>query len=94
MKRSRGRISRKSRAIGRKIRENVLTPYKVLKDIEIGKKVMIIPYGKYEDFPHMRYSGRVGKVIEKRGNSYVVEIKDGSKMKKIIASPIHLRVVE
>jgi large subunit ribosomal protein L21e len=55
---------------------------------------MILPYGKFEDFPHARYSGRMGKVIEKRGNSYVVEIKDGSKMKKIITSPIHLKVIE
>jgi len=94
MKRSKGRISRKSRAIGRKIRKIIPTPYKILKKIDIGEKVMILPYGKFEDFPHARYSGRMGKVIEKRGNSYVVEIKDGSKMKKIITSPIHLKVIK
>jgi large subunit ribosomal protein L21e len=94
MKRSKGRISRKSRAIGRKIREEIPTPYKILKEIEVGKKVLIKPYGKFEDFPHMRYAGRTGRILEKRGNAYVIEIKDGEKVKKIIASPIHLKVIE
>jgi large subunit ribosomal protein L21e len=43
--------------------------------------------------PHHRYHGRVGLITEKRGRAYVVEIKDGGKIKKIIASPEHLKVV-
>jgi large subunit ribosomal protein L21e len=42
----------------------------------------------------MRYAGRTGRILEKRGNAYVIEIKDGEKVKKIIASPIHLKVIE
>lgn len=41
-----------------------------------------------------RLQGRTGKVIEKRGSAYYVEIKDLSKPKKYLIKPIHLKKIE
>jgi len=38
--------------------------------------------------------GRTGKVIEKRGSAYYVEINDLNKPKKYLIKPIHLRRIE
>lgn len=43
-----------------------------------------------ETAPHRRYQGKVGKVVEKRGRAYVIEVRVGSKIKKIITTPEHL----
>jgi large subunit ribosomal protein L21e len=43
--------------------------------------------------PFPRFKGRMGKIVEKRGKSYVVEILDGNKMKKIVSRPEHLKVI-
>lgn len=93
MKRSRGRISKKSRVIGRKVRSRVVTVAKAMKKLEVGQKVQIVPYGKFEDFPHLRYAGRVGTIVEKQGDAYIVRIDERKTKKYIIASPIHLRVI-
>ncbi|MBU0466197.1 MAG: 50S ribosomal protein L21e [Nanoarchaeota archaeon] len=41
-----------------------------------------------------RLQGRTGKVIEKRGSAYYVEIKDINKTKKYLIRPIHLKRIE
>jgi large subunit ribosomal protein L21e len=43
--------------------------------------------------PHPRYKGRIGKIIGKRGKSYIVEITDGNKVKKLISRPEHLKAI-
>ncbi len=46
-------------------------------------------------FPYLnRLQGRTGKVIEKRGSSYYVEIADLGKPKRYLIKPIHLRKIE
>jgi len=40
-----------------------------------------------------RLQGRTGKVIEKRGSAYHVEIKDINKPKKYLIKPIHLKKI-
>ena len=63
-------------------------------DLPIGTKVtVLIDSSVHKGQPHHRYQGRVGLVTEKRGRAYVVEIKDGGKIKKIIAGAEHLKVV-
>lgn len=43
-------------------------------------------------FPYSdRLQGRTGKVIEKRGSAYYVEIKDLNKPKRYSIQPIHLK---
>ena len=41
-----------------------------------------------------RLQGRTGKVIEKRGSAYYVQINDLNKPKKYLIKPIHLRKIE
>ena len=91
MKRSKGTLSKRSRSFKKKKHGN-LSATRLIKDFSEGDKVVIVPKPYFTEggIPHLRYRGRVGKVIEKRGNCYVVEIKDGGKHKKIISNPVHL----
>ncbi len=58
----------------------------------LGEKVVVkIEPGTHGGMPHRRYQGKVGTITEKRGRSYVVEIRVGSMIKKIIARPQHLK---
>jgi large subunit ribosomal protein L21e len=41
-----------------------------------------------------RLQGRTGKVLEKRGSAYYVEVKDLNKPKRYIIKPIHLKKIE
>ena len=41
-----------------------------------------------------RLQGRTGKIIEKRGSAYYVEIKDYNKPKRYSIKPIHLKKIE
>jgi ribosomal protein L21E len=45
------------------------------------------------DFPK-RLQGWTGVVEERRGNSYVVKIKDNNKEKKFTIAPIHLKKIK
>ncbi len=44
-------------------------------------------------FPN-RMQGRTGKVVEKRGNAYVVEIYDYNQKKTFMVKPVHLKKIE
>jgi large subunit ribosomal protein L21e len=45
-------------------------------------------------FPYQKkLQGRTGRVIEKRGSAYYVEIKDLNKPKRYLIKPIHLRKI-
>ena len=41
-----------------------------------------------------RTNGRTGRVLEKRGEAYYVEIKDFNKPKRYLIRPIHLKKIE
>ncbi len=43
--------------------------------------------------PFRRFHGLTGTVVGKRGKAYLVTIKDGKKLKKIISNPEHLKKV-
>lgn len=88
---SKGRMSRKSRVLGRKSTKRKVTVVEQLKTIKIGTKVQLVPNAKFEDFPHPRYAGRVGVVKGKQGNAYIVEVQDGSIRKRFITSAVHLK---
>src|SRR3989344_8630247 len=40
-----------------------------------------------------RFHGKIGEVIGKQGSSYKVAVKEKSKVKELIISPIHLQYV-
>ena len=56
-----------------------------------GDKVTIkIEPSVHKGLPDAVFQGRVGKVIEKKGDCYTISLKDGSVEKKLIVHPIHL----
>ena len=69
-----------------------LTVNKMLQNFEIGQAVAIVPTSNSQKgMPFRRFFGLTGKVLEKRGRGYVVEIRDGNSMKKVMARPEHLK---
>ncbi len=67
---------------------------RVIQDLKLGAKVVVVvDSGTMKGQPHARYQGRVGVVAERRGRAYVVEVRDGGTIKKIISRPEHLKVV-
>ncbi|MHA1631302.1 MAG: 50S ribosomal protein L21e [Candidatus Freyarchaeota archaeon] len=73
-------------------RRGIPSPDKLLYDYKVGEKVtIIIDPSIHKGMPHKRFHGKVGTVIEKRGRAYVLSVMVGSKEKKVIARPEHLR---
>lgn len=67
---------------------------KFLQEFKEGQNVMIsLETSSHKGMPFPRFKGKVGKVIGKRGKSYIVEIKEGNKIKQIISRPEHLKLV-
>jgi large subunit ribosomal protein L21e len=65
---------------------------KFLRTFKSGEKVVLYPEpSSQKGMPFLRYKGRVGTIAGKRGNSYIVEFKDGGKKKTIISRPEHLK---
>lgn len=59
---------------------------------DVGEKVVLsIEPSVQKGLFHMRFFGKIGKVVGSRGRAYIVEIKDGGVVKQIITLPIHLR---
>jgi len=68
---------------------------KSIAHFEIGEKVVLcVEPSVQKGLFHMRFYGKIGKVVGTRGRAYIVEIKDGSVVKKIITLPIHLNKYE
>ena len=67
---------------------------KFLQEFKEGQNVVILPEpSSHKGMPYPRFKGKMGKVVEIRGKSYVVEIMDGNLMKKVIARPEHLKAL-
>ncbi len=67
---------------------------KYFQQFEVGDSVAVV---KEHSFPFAysdRLQGRTGKVVEKRGAAYYVEIKELSKLKKYCIHPIHLKKIQ
>jgi len=62
-----------------------------VKTFEVGTQVVLDQRSLSRGQPHMRYKGRHGMIIARRGKCYVIEVQDGGMKKQLIADPIHLR---
>jgi large subunit ribosomal protein L21e len=80
-----------------KIRQKVAyrpTVNKFLREFKENQTVVIIQEpASQKGMPHPRFKGKTGRIIEKRGKSYIVQILDGNKAKKLIARPEHLKAI-
>jgi len=91
MRRSLGKMSKRSRALGQSKRK--LTIPGLISGYSIGDCVAIDHQSKYSGMPHPRYRGRTGTIVAQRGKSYVVEISDMNATKQLIIPPVHLKAV-
>ena len=63
-----------------------------VKQFRNGERIVIdINSSSQGGMPFKRFQGLSGKIIEKRGNAYIIEIKDGNKTKTIISRPEHMK---
>lgn len=64
---------------------------KYFQEFDEGDKASLVrEHSLKAEFPE-RFQGRTGVVIGKRGNSYILKIKDHNKEKTFIVRPIHLK---
>ncbi len=91
MRRSLGKMSKRSRCLGHSRRK--LTVSGLISSFSVGDRVALDSQSKYSGMPHPRYRGRTGVITEVRGKSYVVEINDGNMRKELIIPPVHLRLM-
>lgn len=67
----------------------------LLTEHNVGEKVVIhLDSAQHKGQPHRRYHGKQGTIAELRGRAYVVRVEDGSKTRKIIARPEHIRALK
>jgi large subunit ribosomal protein L21e len=65
-----------------------------MRKFSLGDKIVIdIESSSPSGMPFRRFQGLTGKVVGQRGRAYLVEIKDGNKIKKIAANPEHLKTI-
>ncbi len=87
VKRSKGILSKKTKRTKKKKK---ITVSEQVRKFSVGEEVVYTPVASTKGRPHLRYRNKHGKIIEKRGNSYVIEIKDGGKKKLLVSDPIHI----
>lgn len=96
MKRSKGSRSKTRYKLRKTIREGRTNPItKKIQTFDQSDIVhIIIDPSVQKGQPHPRFHGRTGKIGDKRGSAYIVEINDGNKAKKLIIRPEHLKMQE
>ena len=89
---SKGFRSRTRKLLRQKPRERGKTGLsKMLYEYKPGEKVVVkIDPSVHKGMPHRRYLGKIGTVIDKRGGSYLIGVKQGEAIKEIIVRPEHL----
>jgi large subunit ribosomal protein L21e len=67
---------------------------KSLQNFSPGDRVVILlEPSQVKGMPHPRFHGKTGVIKEKRGRAYVVEVKEGDKVKTVISRPEHLKMM-
>ena len=91
--------SKKARGKRKKTRQlfkakSKVTPNKVVEEISEGAVVQInINPSYHSTLPFRRFQGKTGRVIGKQGAAYVVRFKLGNQEKEIVASSVHLNIL-
>ena len=81
------------KVLSKKPRERGLQPLgRLLHEYKLGDRAIIkIDPSVHKGMPHHRYQGKVGIIEEKRGSAYIIRIKDGHKIRRLIVRPEHLK---
>jgi len=92
MRKSKGLRAKTRTALKKAPREKGKTGLsKLLHEYKSGDKVLIkVDSGVHKGMPHRRYLGKIGTVIDKRGRSYLIGVRQGEAIKEIIVRPEHI----
>lgn len=67
-------------------------PEDYLKEFNEKEKVVLNHNpSSHKGMPHPKMKGKVGEIISRRGNAYVVNVRIGNAQKQVIARPEHLK---
>ena len=93
VKASKGIMGSSRQKLRRRPRERGLSPItRGLRTFNLGDKATIVIDSSLQSgWPHHRFHGLTGTVVEKRGRAYVLDVYFGNKIKKAIAYPEHLK---
>jgi len=94
MRKSKGYRNRTRHLFKKHTREKGIRPLDyLLRDFNEGDVVdIIIDPSEHKGMPHRRYHGKTGEIIKKQGQAFIIAIKQGNAIKKIIANKEHLRL--
>lgn len=93
VKRSKGLRSATRHKLSRPRRQRGLSPVtKALQQFEEGTSVNIVIDPSYhKGQPHPRFHGLTGKVVATQGQAYLIQVRVGNMLKRLIVRPQHLR---
>ncbi len=93
VKASKGIMEKTRQKYRRGPRQRGLSPItRSFQKFELGDKVTIlIDSSVQKGWPHNRFHGMTGTVVEKRGRAYVIDVRFGGRIKQGIVRPEHLR---
>lgn len=96
MKHSKGFRAGTRQILKKKPRQRGMFPLsKIMYQYRVGEKIVIdIEPSVHKGMPHPRFNGKIGEIIRKQGRAYIVQIRDGNKIKQLIVRPEHLRPLQ
>lgn len=93
VKSSKGLRRRTRSKLRKKPRERGLSPItRSFQTYATGEKAsIIIDPSVHKGQPHSRFHGKTGTIMGTQGNAYLLDVKMGRKMKRVIVNPEHLK---
>jgi large subunit ribosomal protein L21e len=93
VKASKGIMEKSRLKLKRRARQRGLSPItRALRTFTVGQRATIlIDSSVQKGWPHHRFHGLTGVVVECRGRAYVIDVRFGGKIKQAIVLPEHLR---
>jgi large subunit ribosomal protein L21e len=93
VKASKGIMEKSRQKLRRRVRQRGLSPIThALQTFAVGDKAtIVIDSSLQKGWPHHRFHGLTGTVVERRGRAYVIDVRFGGKIKQAIVLPEHLR---
>lgn len=93
VKASKGYRRRTRSVMQKRARDRGLSPItRIFQTFEVGEKANInLDPSVHKGVPHVRFHGHTGTVVGMQGKAYLIDVKMGGKVKKIIVRPEHLR---
>ena len=95
VKASKGIMQGTRQIFRRRVRQRGLSPLtRALQTFQVGDRaVIVIDSSIQRGQPYHRFHGLTGRVVERRGRAYVLDVRLGGKVKQAIALPEHLHKV-